>query len=37
VVEEYQTSVTTGRTMDEIAAGLKRSARQPRTRKAARR
>jgi bifunctional non-homologous end joining protein LigD len=31
VVEEYQTSVTTGRTMDEIAAGRK-----PRARKAAR-
>ena len=31
VVEEYQTSVTTGRTMDEIAAGRK-----PRTRKAGR-
>jgi bifunctional non-homologous end joining protein LigD len=31
VVEEYQTSVATGRTMDEIAAG-----RTPRTRKAAR-
>jgi bifunctional non-homologous end joining protein LigD len=31
VVEEYQTSVATGRTMDEIAAG-----RAPRTRKAAR-